>query len=964
MGSWQVIKHLGEGGTGEVWLARTPQGEPVAVKFLPSAEHAALWEHEVRLLMRLRHPAIASVLGCSRDSGEIFGEDRGPCFWMEYVAGDDLMIASEKAGRDAGKIQDWLVQGLEALHSLHSQDVLHGDLSPGNLRVDSKGDLRLIDFGTASLSGFNSVSKAATLLYLAPERIGGRNLPTCDVYSLGTLFYESLAGVHPRAGARSLSEMIKKAAKPLGEARPDLAAKAPTLARVIDRMIRLDSRERFETADEVLEALRGGVADAAKSQGTAYPVKMIGADEHFEAVGRAVSEVDRRSRVFAVHGVTGTGKRRFLHEVGFQCAMAGLAVKEAPPSALRSHLDVLSESRGALLLPNLEKASPDDLARLASFRRRSLPASGLLVFLTWNDDGLSEDRRRLFDSIAAHPDVEDVALCNLSREEASELLKTEVSDVLWQRTGGNPLLLLEFSSASSIPENYSDLLTGRVSALPPDETGVLQILAAAHEPVGFEELVLAAERDAMDVVLALDRLVSKGLIATDSASGRSRLGVAGLEDVVLGGMEPGEKDLRHRAWWKVLAHEREDSSQKLHHALALEEGAYAASASPTVLEKLRGERRYNEALALADRSIPVVRAQKDPIQLSKLLRMKVNVCNDLGLYRDALGLCEEVRALAAADDPPAVKEAKYWLVTGLIHQNLGNNDEATRRFERLVEECEKWAVSGQGEDKLRPYGMRGHSLLGAQALRVGDLKRARAEFEKGLAFDDLRGWRRAEICRNLAVVCDREKAVQGAAGLLGEARQLYREEGNQEGEYAVCLQSGNLALEHEDFGKAEADYTEAEKIAAARDDDLLYGSVWNNQGILERKRGELAKSLERLQKALDVFRPLGNWVDLAESLKQNAVTNAHVGRFEAAAKLITEIRALAPKFFQAEEKAREAEEALCQFRDGTGLPPADEGAKARLRALYDRLPKPLQVSFEDRFDFKNWIQRQRKDDPS
>lgn len=947
--TWQIVRSLGEGGTGQVWLARTPQGDEVAVKLLPSREHVALWEHEVRLLMRIRHPGIASVLGCLRDSSEIFGDDRGPCFWMDYVPGDDLLTASTKAGRDPKKIQDWLQQALEALRYLHTQGVLHGDLSPGNLRVDSQGRLRLIDFGTASLSGVNPVSKATTLLYLAPEKIGGRNTPACDVYSLGTLSYEALSGVHPRAGARSLSEMIRKSAKPLGEAMPDLTSSSPTLVRVIDRMIRLDPRERFEKADEVLEALQGGVIASVRSEGPAYPLQMIGADAHFEAVERAVSDAGHRSKVFAVHGVTGTGKKRFLREAGFRCAMAGMMVKEIPPSAFRGYWERLSKLSGALVCSNLESVSMEDLSWLAAFRRRFLPPSWLLVFLMWNDDGLSEERRRLLESIAAHPDVQDIPLRNLNREESSALLKREVSEELWQQTGGNPLLLLEAG------DNFKDLLGKRVVSLPQDEKVVLETLAMAACPVGFEEIILASESDALTVLTALDRLASKGLVMTDAGSGFSRVGVAGLAAVVLEGMSPKEAVERHRSWWRVLANEKNDSPQKLHHALALGEAAYVAAAAPGVLERLRAGRRFEDALSLATRAVPAVTAYDDTIQLSRLLRMKINLCNDLGLYGEALQLCEEVRALAAADDPPAVKEAKYWLITGLIHQNLGDQNEATRRFKRLIEECGK-----HSDPAVRHYEMRGHSLLGTQALRVDDLKEARIWLEKGLTFEDIKGWRRAEICRNLAVVCDREKRAQEAERLLDEARKLYGEEGNQEGEYAVCLQAGNLALDHNEFEKTEAAYAEAESIADARDDDLLYGSVWHNQGILERKRGDLAKSLERLQKALSVFRPLGNWIDLAESLKQNAITDAHVGRFDAAVTLIVEIRALHSRLPQAEDKAREAEKFLFLYRDGQGLPPMDAAEAARLRVLYKKLPKALQVSFEDRFDFKQAIQGKDK----
>src|SRR5262245_9993808 len=97
--AWKVLETLGAGGLGEVFLARTPEGREVAVKRLASVspEDSSSFESEILLLSRLRHPSIVTILGCLSDSEPIFGNDRGPCYWMEYVPGRELSAAAKGA---------------------------------------------------------------------------------------------------------------------------------------------------------------------------------------------------------------------------------------------------------------------------------------------------------------------------------------------------------------------------------------------------------------------------------------------------------------------------------------------------------------------------------------------------------------------------------------------------------------------------------------------------------------------------------------------------------------------------------------------------------------------------------------------------------------------------------------------------------------------------------------------------
>src|SRR5919106_857630 len=146
-----VDRALGQGGMGTVYLARDSSGIPFAVKVLKtsSEELLRMFESEAAILAKLRHPRLVAIEGFSKN-GDIAGLSSAPCFWMEYVEGQPLLEAAAEAS--AQKILEWLEEGLEALHYLHHQGLLHGDLKPANLLVDREGHLKLVDFGLARLS--------------------------------------------------------------------------------------------------------------------------------------------------------------------------------------------------------------------------------------------------------------------------------------------------------------------------------------------------------------------------------------------------------------------------------------------------------------------------------------------------------------------------------------------------------------------------------------------------------------------------------------------------------------------------------------------------------------------------------------------------------------------------------------------------------------------------------------------
>ncbi|EYF01743.1 serine/threonine-protein kinase [Chondromyces apiculatus] len=222
-GSYRVIQRLGSGGTGDVYLAERTGArltERLALKVL-RAEHAAFpdvvarFEREAEAAARVRHPSVLRVERPERD-----GEIR--CFAMELLVGLDLAdtLASARALTPSRAVRIAL-EASSGLHAAHLAGVIHRDVKPENLFLvharDGREVVRVLDFGLAYVTEQNpglpvpptagrppaagATQSFGTLEYLAPELIrGAQPSPGSDVYALGTVLYEMLAGRTPFSG--------------------------------------------------------------------------------------------------------------------------------------------------------------------------------------------------------------------------------------------------------------------------------------------------------------------------------------------------------------------------------------------------------------------------------------------------------------------------------------------------------------------------------------------------------------------------------------------------------------------------------------------------------------------------------------------------------------------------------------------------------------------------------------------
>jgi non-specific serine/threonine protein kinase/serine/threonine-protein kinase len=202
IGVFQPVRELGAGGMGVVYLAVRTDGEfeqRVAIKMLQRAlaTGAVLrrFQQERRILARLEHPSIARLIDGGEDaSGQ-------PYLVMEYVDGEPIDIwCRNRASRTPEKLR-LMLQVCEAVHYAHQRLVVHRDLKPGNILVTADGQVKLLDFGVASLLEEPSgpvTGMFVTPEYASPEQIEGAAVTTAaDIYSLGVVLYRLLSGKLP-----------------------------------------------------------------------------------------------------------------------------------------------------------------------------------------------------------------------------------------------------------------------------------------------------------------------------------------------------------------------------------------------------------------------------------------------------------------------------------------------------------------------------------------------------------------------------------------------------------------------------------------------------------------------------------------------------------------------------------------------------------------------------------------------
>ena len=285
VGKFKIVDKLGAGAMGEVFRAHDPVlGRDVAIKVVagklsddPRARER--FQREAQSAAQLNHPNIITVYD--------FGEEQGMAYMaMELLEGSDLreLLAQGKVKSLEDKLS-LMEQILDGLAFAHAKGVVHRDLKPGNVHVLPNGQVKIMDFGLARRAQDGAATGVimGTPFYMAPEQAQGERATTrSDIFSLGAMFYEMLAGKRPFTGPSIpavLFAVAHKDPEPLAAIAPDVS---PGIATVVTRALAKKAGDRYADAAEMLQALRvawaGGDVAAAPAYAAAdqTPARALG----------------------------------------------------------------------------------------------------------------------------------------------------------------------------------------------------------------------------------------------------------------------------------------------------------------------------------------------------------------------------------------------------------------------------------------------------------------------------------------------------------------------------------------------------------------------------------------------------------------------------------------------------------------------------------------------------------------
>ena len=263
---YRIVRQLGQGGMGAVYEAIDQRLDTtVALKetLFSDERLRRQFEREARLLARLHHPALPRV-------SDHFSEGDGQFLVMQYIPGDDLseMITRRQGPFPASQVMSWADQLLDALDYLHTQEpqIIHRDIKPQNLKLTSRGQIILLDFGLAKGQGgdISRPTTAASIFGYTPnyaplEQIQGLGTDVrSDLYALAATLYHLLTAVKPPDALSRAAALVNGQDDPLLLASQANPAVPVQVDNILKKAMSQNRDQRFATAEEMRKALHAG----------------------------------------------------------------------------------------------------------------------------------------------------------------------------------------------------------------------------------------------------------------------------------------------------------------------------------------------------------------------------------------------------------------------------------------------------------------------------------------------------------------------------------------------------------------------------------------------------------------------------------------------------------------------------------------------------------------------------------
>ncbi len=277
---YKIIEKLGEGGMGVVYKAEdTKFDRTVALKFLPhqlttSGTERARFLQEAKAASALNHPNVCVIHDIKEHENEQF-------IVMEYVDGRNLreiVGAEDFQPLPLNEVIKYALQISEALKEAHANGIVHRDIKSENIMVNSKNQVKVMDFGLAKLKGSlkltQTSSTVGTLAYMAPEQVQGKKVDArADIFSFGVVLYEMLAGQLPFQGdydAAVIYSIVNEDPEPILKHRPELSSE---FLHVLNRALEKESEDRYQTMNDMVIDLRRVEKETSKKPEVAPPAQ-------------------------------------------------------------------------------------------------------------------------------------------------------------------------------------------------------------------------------------------------------------------------------------------------------------------------------------------------------------------------------------------------------------------------------------------------------------------------------------------------------------------------------------------------------------------------------------------------------------------------------------------------------------------------------------------------------------------
>jgi transcriptional regulator with GAF, ATPase, and Fis domain len=949
-------ERLGEGASGTTYAALdTSSGAACVIKVVSEAARA----HgiaEYRGLVGLAHPGVVRVRDIGRlASGRIYlVTDRldGPGL------GDIASIADDERRRARFTRAAQELAG--ALAYMHGRGVVHGDVSPANVRLAGEGEgarAVLIDFGLAGPPRPGDGRACGTLGYAAPEALTGARTPASDLFALGATLYETWSGAPPFGrGLAAVQRMLTGRAPALSSVRAGLGG---DWDRLFERLLATDPAERPASAREVMRAL------GRLTAGAETPTEIDLAIPYPEGDPLEGLFVGRRGERAAL--------RAAFDQLAEGTSPAVLALVGPPGSGRRTLFDVVARevavavAAGSMPAVDIWRGDVESLARFAGFADDEPRSAGR------DAQRASEVRlARLCEALEARAEARPLCVA-LTEGAAADVLAAFVAGA---PPRGRLLLVLPMRALPVRPAPFLEA----ISLAPLEGADVTALLAGAGDPAppaeAGEAIARAAQGNAAMVGVLARRLVAElragrgGEISVSSGADLDGLLAAGFaalppeaQAVVVALALGDEVDAGAdgvRAAWAAGWLTRDEAG-----ALCLPSGAHRQASLGGAPAALRSEVAARALLRLSDddpRRADALAAAGHPDEAARLLRAQARAARKAVSYGRAADLLGRAAALA-----PQLLEVDDWLelVTGLAV--LGRYDaaaEALARAQALATEEAAQTRCCEREGWLRT--------------RRGDITGACAALERGLARRDDAALR-ARLGRLLvttgrfhdaletiapllatgvdagpldspvlALVAETQVLALAYAGEGGEARTrlaALSSTGHLDDARSVYLE-GLLAQLAGDDGRALDGYRRAYALAARAADVHSVAAVTLNLGGLLADRGLYTEALAASDRAVRELGRLGA-PELATALVNAANLFVQVGDLPAARRALERARsrasdrqvalALAPASFvegDAERRAGRPAAALAPYRAAAAA--FAEGAQPHLgaRALF------------------------------